>query len=130
MNDADLEKRVNQAIYKLANEKNYICSVDVLLETGLLTKADYENWRFGCVDYLERVIKTNLRKMSIVNHLIRSYAAKNNFKPSWTAYHKWGKGNSTKLFFSKSRNANIEKNYATHYVKISKIENTKIESSE
>jgi hypothetical protein len=44
------------------------------------------------------------------------YARKHDLKPSWTAYNKWGKGNKTRLRFSKSGDENIEKLYATHYV--------------
>ena len=38
-------------------------------------------------------------------------------KPSWTGYKSWGKGNKIFLRFSKSGKVNIEKLYATHFVK-------------
>jgi len=77
----------------------------------------------GEVDYLERVCKINLSKLSKINAEIRAYAKRNNLKASWTFYNQWksgkSKGNSAKsqkLRFSKSGNENIENQYATHYV--------------
>ena len=49
------------------------------------------------------------------------YASKNNLKPSWTFYKKWGKGKRILLRFSKYRNESVEKLYATHYVSQAKV---------
>lgn len=116
MNHEQLEQRVNSAIIRLIHQKGYICAVDVLMESGILAKKDYEAWRNRRVPYLERVCHANLSQLSAVNHLIRSYAVKNELKPSYTAYMSWGKGKKEKLRFSKTGNETIEKNYATHYV--------------
>ena len=59
------------------------------------------------------------------SHEIRVYAQKHNLKPSWTDYHKWGKGHRMRLRFSKSGNARIEELYATHYVGQAKIEDAR-----
>ena len=40
--------------------RGYAAPVDVLMDIGVLSKQDYENWRFGKVPYLERVCKINL----------------------------------------------------------------------
>ena len=66
-----------------------------------------------------------MRKLSLVNHAIRVYAQKNNLKPSWTDYRKWGKGKHIRLRFSKSGNEQIEELYATHYVSQAKVEEAK-----
>jgi len=100
-----------------------------------LSQADYERWRTGKIDYLERVCKINLSKLSDVSHEIRAFARKNGLKPSWTFYNKWkgekstGKknpdGKPTKLRFSKHGNENIEKLYATYYISSLGITNNK-----
>ena len=126
-NDKELQAKVHSAMYHQIKDKGMASPVEVLIAIGALSKEDYERWRFGKVDYLERVCNINLRKLSLVNHEIRAYARKHNLKPSWTFYKKWGakkKGKSestTKLRFSKSGDENIEKQYATHYVGQQKI---------
>ena len=108
-------------MYKLIKEKGVASPVEVLMEIGVLTKEKYEDWRFGRTSYLERVCQINLSKLSTINHEIRDYARKNDLKPSWTDYRKWGKGNRIKLRFSKSGDERIEQLYATHYVSQRKV---------
>lgn len=117
MNDKEIQSKVNLAMYTIIKRKGSVAPVDVLISIGVLSKADYENWRFGRgVDYLERVCKINLRKLSTINRAIRTYAKQHNLKPSWTDYRKWGKCEHSRLRFSKSGNENIERQYATHYI--------------
>ncbi|OUQ37407.1 hypothetical protein B5E66_08695 [Faecalibacterium sp. An121] len=110
----------------------------------ILSKQKYEDWRFGKVDYLERVCSANLKKLSLVLHQMRVYAQKANLKPSFCYYKRWGvkkKGGQGKkpvipLRFSKSENPEIEKWYATHFVDSKRIallkeqQNPQNESSE
>jgi len=132
-NDKELQVKVHSAMYNQIKDKGVASPAEVLIAIGALSKDDYERWRFGKVDFLERVCKINLRKLSFVNHEIRAYARKHNLKPSWTFYRKWGankKGNSenaVKLRFSKSGDENIEKQYATHYVGQHKIADAKVQ---
>ena len=116
MNDSELRGKVHSAAYTLIKDKGFASPADVLMLIGVLSKADYENWRFGRVDYLERVCKINLRKLSSINREIRSFAKKNNLMPSWTDYRKWGKGENRRLRFSKSGAESVERLYVTHYV--------------
>ena len=130
MNDKELHSKVHTTMYNLIKEKGIASPVDVLIAVGVLSKTDYERWRNGEIDYLERVCKINLRKLSKINHEIRAFANKNDLKPSWTLYKRWGKnkkgnkgskgsthkGDTAKLRFSKSGDKNIEKQYATHYI--------------
>jgi len=125
MNNAEIKTRVHAAMYKLIKEKGVASPVEVLLELGILSKENYEDWRFGRVSYLERVCQINLGKLSTINHEIRVFARKNELKPSWTAYMKWGKGNKTRLRFSKSSGEQIERLYATHYVSKIKVDEAK-----
>jgi len=121
MNSIELEKKVKQIVHALAYEKGFACSVDVLLKLAYLTKEDYESWRFGRIDYLEKVCKVNLGKLSLINQTIRKNAHELALERSWTGYHKFGKGVSKKLIFSKSRDSKIEDAYATHYVNKQRI---------
>ena len=117
MNDEELCGNVHSAMYSLIEEKGVVSPAEVLIAVGALTKEDYENWRFGCgVPYLERACKMNLRKLSAVNREIRTFARKNNLKPSWSDYRRWGKGKNIRLRFSRSGDENVERQYATHYV--------------
>ena len=116
MNDKELKHKVNTACFELMTTIGVITPVDVLLHMGVLSKVDYENWRHGKVDYLERVCKINLRKLSELMREMRAFAKKNDLKPSWTYYHGWAKHKSAKLRFSKSGNEDIERSYATHFI--------------
>jgi hypothetical protein len=121
MNIKELEKKVKQFTSELAYKKGYVCSVDVLLKLGFLTEADYQNWRFGRIPYLEKVCQVNLKKLSAVNKFIRKYSAEWNLEASWTGYNKWGKGPKKRLIFSKSRDHQIESLYATHFLNKKRI---------
>jgi len=125
MNDHDLQVKVHSAMHTLIKEKDVASPVEIIIAIGVLTKEDYERWRFGKVDYLERVCKVNLRKLSFINHEIRSYAQKHVLKPSWTDYRQWGKGKNARLRFSKSGDENVERLYATHYNNNQKVEEAK-----
>jgi len=116
MNTLELEKKVKQIVHALAYEKGYVCSVDVLLKLTYLSKQDYESWRFGRIDYLEKVCQVNLSKLSLINQTIRKNANQLGLERSWTGYNKFGKGISKKLIFSKLRDCQIEDAYATHYL--------------
>ena len=116
MNTIELEKKVKQVVHSLSYEKGFVCSVDVLLKLAYLSKEDYESWRFGRIDYLEKACQVNLSKLSFINQKIRKNANELGLESSWTGYNKYGKGVSKRLIFSKSRDAKIEDAYATHYV--------------
>jgi hypothetical protein len=68
------------------------------------------------------VCRVNLNKLSAINHEIRAFARKNDLKPSWTDYRKFGKGDRIRLRFSKSGEESIESLYATHYISRQKVE--------
>jgi len=134
MNSIELKNKVGSAMYYLIKDKGVASPVEVLISVGVLSKENYEKWRHGKVPYLESVCQVNLSKLSAINHEIRAFAQKNNLKPSWTYYKKWGqnkkgnKDNALKLRFSKSGREEIERQYATHYISIQKIEEIKKQS--
>ena len=116
MNNADLDKEVKRLVHSNRYEKGLVCAVDILMQLNYLTKKDYEDWRFGRVDYLEKVCHVNLGKLTLINKLIRKYSGELNLKSSWTGYNKFGKGIKRRLRFSKSGDKTIEDRYATHYI--------------
>ena len=135
MNDKELIGKVHSAVYHQCKNRGFAAPVDVLMDVGYLSKQDYENWRYGRVDYLERVCKVNLSKLSLIMREMRSYASKAGLKPSFCYYKRWGtkkkNGQGRKpvipLRFSKSGNPEIERRYATHYVDIKRTDQLKAE---
>ena len=135
MNDKELIGKVHSAVYHQCKNRGFAAPVDVLMDVGYLSKQDYENWRYGRVDYLERVCKVNLSKLSLIMREMRSYATKAGLKPSFCYYKRWGtkkiNGQGRKpvipLRFSKSGNPEIERRYATHYVDAKRTDQLKAE---
>lgn len=119
MNQQEILGKVHSSMYRQLQKDGVATPVQVLMDVGVLSAVDYESWRFGRVDYLERVCSANLHKLSYIMKEIRAYARKNNLKASWTFYKRWGhKGQkpSVRLRFSKSGDEAVEKGYATHYI--------------
>ncbi len=119
MNNGDIIGKVHNSMYQQIKKTGMAVPVQVLIDLGYLSAANYESWRFGRVDYLERVCKANLHRLSFIMKEIRAYARKNSLKASWTFYKQWGhKGTrpAVKLRFSKSGDEAIERQYATHYI--------------
>ena len=119
MNNGEIIGKVHNSMYQQIKKSGFAAPVQVLMDVGVLLPADYERWRTGKVDYLERVCKINLSKLSFIMKEVRSYARINGLKDSWTFYNQWGgkgKQPAVKLRFSKSGAEAIERGYATHYV--------------
>ena len=106
MNEKELIGKVHSSVYHQCQQRGYAAPVDVLMDIGVLPKQKYEDWRFGKVDYLERVCTVNLRKLFFIMHQMRVYAQKT------------GQGHKPviPLRFSKSGNPEVEKWYAPHFV--------------
>ena len=138
MNDKELIGKVHSAMYHQCRDRGYAAPVDVLLDMGVLPKAKYEDWRFGRVDYLERVCTVNLRKLSRIMHEMRVYAQKYRLRPSFCYYKRWGvkkkNGQGHKpvipLRFSKSGAPEIERWYATHFLDTKRIAELKEERAQ
>ena len=118
MNNEETKQKVRSAAENILQREDYISPIGLLLEIGVLTKRDYEEWRMGRVLYLERVCGVNLNKMSLIMAELKSFAAGRSLKPSTTVYKKWGKGKRVDLKFSKSGDLRIEQAYRTHYVNL------------
>ncbi|ETT72314.1 hypothetical protein C173_14790 [Paenibacillus sp. FSL R7-277] len=116
MNRLELRTKVRHVVNEIVSEKGFVSPLDVFLRIGKITSKLVEEWRFGRVPYLERVLQGNLSQFSFIMSLLRENARELHLKPSYTAYMRWGKGPKRPLRFSKSGDPNVEKHYATHYV--------------
>jgi hypothetical protein len=119
INNGEIIGKVHNSMYQQIKSTGMAVPVQVLMDLDVLLASDYERWRFGKVDYLERVCKVNLHKLTFIMKQVRAYARKNELKPSWTFYKQWGskdKKPSVKLRFSKYGDEDVERNYATHYI--------------
>ncbi len=121
---------VSRAVAELMQDGEIVCPVNVLLRMGRLTKQKYEDWRFGRVAYLERVIVGNLSQANRVLRILRCHAESLRLTPSTTVCRKWGKGRKTTLRFSKSGHPNLERAYAQHYLTKSQRSSSKSNQSE
>ena len=129
MNNIELDKKVKQFVHSNRFEKGVVCSVDILLHMDFLSKKDYEDWRFGKIEYLEKACKVNLSKLTLINKSIKKHSSDIGLESSWTGYNQFGKGLKKRLRFSKSGNKNIEDGYATHYIDKKRIKELKLEKA-
>jgi len=117
VNRKELLKKLSPITSELIQEKGYISFVDIFIQLGYLDSKDYELWRTKKISYLEKSIKVNLGKINFIMKTVQKNSLNGRLKPSWTSYKSWGKGDKILLRFSKSGEKNIEKLYATHFVK-------------
>ena len=110
-----LADRVNSAAEKALAQKDYASPIDVFLGIGWLDPSSLAGWRQGRVDYLERVVRANLSRVSEAMKLFRGWAAQKGLKPSETRYVSRSALRGD-LRFSVSGNPTIEQLYRTHWV--------------
>ena len=115
-NQSKLESRVHRAAEAALFCRQYVSAVDVLCGMGLLASAQVDSWRKGRVDFLERVIQGNLKKISSSMAIFRRWAREKGLKPSETQYMRHSRTGTVVLQFSKSGDPGIEKSYRTHFV--------------
>ena len=111
-----MRERVVRAAEAALAHHQYVSAIDVLTGAGVLAPTHVESWRKGRVDFLERVIQANLKKISQSMAMFRQWALAKGLKPSQTRYVRRGRTGTVDLQFSKSGDPAIEKNYCTHYV--------------
>ncbi|MEH2623320.1 hypothetical protein V1292_001375 [Bradyrhizobium sp. AZCC 1719] len=110
-----LNDRVIRAAEATLAAQKYVSPVDVLVGIGWLDPGALKRWRQGQVDYLERVMQTNLPRISQAMKLFRSWATAKGLTPSETHYVARTPSRQT-LRFSKSGNPTIERLYRTHWI--------------
>lgn len=112
----ELEGKIPRLAGEYVTKNGFVTAVDLLMALGWLNKKDYEDWRFGRIPYLEKVVGKSLAGITFAMKCFRSWAIKSHLKPSYTSYKKWGKGLRIDLRFSKSGADAVERAYSTHYV--------------
>lgn len=115
-NEQALERRVINAAEVALADHNYVSAIDVLIGMRLLAPTHHDAWRKGRVDFLERMIQGNLKKISLSMALFRRWAQAKGLKPSETRYVRRTRGGTLDLQFSLSGDPDIERAYRTHYV--------------
>lgn len=115
-NKEALKQRVITAAEMALAHHNYVSAIDVLTGMRILAPTNIAAWRKGRIDFLERVIQGNLKKISLSMSLFRQWAREKSLKPSETAYVRSARMGRVDLRFSKSGDPGIEKLYRTHYV--------------
>jgi hypothetical protein len=110
-----LADRVAKAAEASLAAQNYVSPVDVLVGIGWLDPGAVKRWRQGQVDYLERVVQTNLSRISEAMKLFRSWATAKGLIPSETSYVARTPSRQT-LRFSKSGTPTVERLYRTHWL--------------
>jgi hypothetical protein len=113
-----LERRVVRAAEGALAHHQYVSAIDVLTGAGFLAPAHLEAWRKGRVDFLERVIQGNLKKISLSMATFRRWAQAKGLRLSETRYVRTARAGTVDLQFSKSGDPAIEKSYRTHYVSL------------
>lgn len=129
MNRTQLKNKISNISNQLIRDKGFICSIDILCELDYLNEAQIKDWRFGKIQYLEKVCGKNLGTLTFINKTIKEISKDRKLKPSWTAYNKFIKGIRTRLIFSKTRDEDIENAYATHFIDTGRIKELKKEKA-
>jgi hypothetical protein len=114
-NRKKLADRVAKAAEAALGARHYVSAIDVLVGIGWLDPSAVKRWQQGQIDYLERVVQTNLSRNSEAMKLFRSWAAAKGLTASETDYVARKAARQT-LRFCKSGNPRIEQLYRTHWV--------------
>jgi hypothetical protein len=114
-NRRKLEDRVTRAAEASLTAQGYVSAVDVLIGIGWLDAGAAKRWQQGQVDYLERVVQTNLSRISEAMSIFRGWAAKQGLIASETQYVA-RTPQRQRLRFSVSGDPGIERLYRTHWV--------------
>ena len=114
-NRAKLADRVSKAAETTLAAQHYVSPVDVLVGIGWLDPGTVKRWRQGQIDCLERVVQTNLPRISEAMRLFRSWTVgKGLFASETDCVARTPQ--RPRLRFSRSGNPTIERLYRTHWV--------------
>lgn len=106
--------RVAQAAATAVYRQHYVCAIDVLVGIGWLDQDALERWRRRQVSCLERVVRSNLPRITEAMKCMRKWARENGLVASKTVYLSYKPRRP--LRFSSSGQAAIEQAYRTHWV--------------
>jgi hypothetical protein len=107
--------RIERAVAAILANGKVVAPGDELVKMDVLALSDLEDWRFGRVPYLERVVRGSLSRLNRLLPILGFHCHDLKLVPSHTAYVKWGKGPRTPLRFTKTGEERLEKIYARHF---------------
>lgn len=107
--------RIEKAVIQILAKKKYVAPVDLFVAMEILRPERLEDWRRGRVDFLERVLVSNLSKLRRILAILGFYCHDLQLEASQSAYTRTG-GPRTPLRFTKTREPRLEKVYARHFV--------------
>lgn len=114
-NRRPIADRVAEAAEASLAAQHYVSAIDVLVRMGWLDPGAVKLWRLGRVPCLERVVQSNLPRISEAMKAFRSWATARGLFPSETDYVSRTPQRQT-LRFSQSGDPTIERLYRTHWV--------------
>ncbi len=114
-NRSKLVSRVSKAAEASLAAQDYVSPIDVLIGIGWLDPGAVERWRRGQIEHLERVVQTNLPRITEAMKIFRSWAAAKGLSASETKYVARTPQRQA-LRFSRSGHPTIELLYRTHWV--------------
>ena len=114
-NRTALVDRVTKAAEASLAAQGYVSAIDVLVGIGWLDPGAVERWRRDQIDYLERVVQTNLSRISEAMKMFRSWATGRGLFASETQYVARTPRRQA-LRFSRSGSPAVELLYRTHWV--------------
>ena len=107
----DLTARVERAVEAVLQRDGHLTYPALLCELGVLTKQDLEAWRAGRVPYLEKVIRTNLTRLSRIQTAVRRMARARNWKRTVAGLKRGWR-------YSKTSHPVVEEEYAAYYLPV------------
>jgi len=114
--DDPMYPKIVRVVAAILARGKVVTPVDVIINMGWLSPTGLEDWRFGRVNYLERVIRCNLTRLSRFLRILGFHCHDLKLTASQTAYVKGGKGRRTPLRFTKTGDAALERVYARHFL--------------
>lgn len=109
-----LYPRVVRACADILATGNLVTPVEVVARLGWLLPAQRERWERGEVAYLERVVQTNLSKISRVLRILRMHAHDLKLVPRET--RPCQRGTRRPLRFTKTNEPNVEAAWARSFL--------------
>jgi hypothetical protein len=103
-----LYPRIVRAVASILKHGKVVAPVDVLVVMDLLSREDLENWRQGRVPYLERVVRSNLTRLSRLLRILAFHAHDLSLVPSIGSSDK-------RRRFTKTGDPRVEKAYARRF---------------
>jgi hypothetical protein len=114
-NRSKLHERVIKAAEEALAENGYVAPVDVLTGVRWLPPSMLRAWRQGRVPCLEQVMNVKPSRILEALEMLRAWANQRGLQPSVAVYVA-RTPERPRLRFGKSGNADLEKDYCTHFI--------------